>query len=188
MDSGLIIGRFQPFHKGHLSVVEDILKKHDRVIIVIGSAEKNFLPNNPLTAGERHQLIDQSLKEAKIPAEKYAIIPIRNVNNYALWVNHINIYIPPYTTLYTGSEIVKACYEGKYSKKHRTTKVGPEIIQLKRKFGISATKIRTAILKNKGWEKMVPKAVEKLLKKWGIPKRLKTIKDTMDVTKYNNAY
>ncbi|MFH1533651.1 MAG: nicotinamide-nucleotide adenylyltransferase [Nitrospirota bacterium] len=178
MQSALFIGRFQPFHKGHLEMVKKILKENERIIIVIGSAEKNFIQNNPLTASERFQVIDESLKEAKIPAEKYCIIPIRNVNNYALWVNHINIYVPPYTRLYTGSKIVKACY----------LKTGLEIIQLKRTLKLSATKVRTALLKGKEWEKMVPKAATKLLKEWGIPSRQKTIKNTMDITKYNNSY
>lgn len=178
MQSALFVGRFQPFHIGHLDVVKTILKTNDRVVIVIGSAEKNFLPENPLTAGERFQLIDEALKEAKIPAEKYAIIPVRNVNNYALWVNHINVYVPPYTRIYTGSNIVKACYEGKCE----------EIIQVKRKIPVSATKIREAILKKKKWENMVPKVVAKKLNEWHIPKRLQAIEDTMDLTKYNDLY
>ncbi len=183
MQSALFIGRFQPFHKGHLKVVQEILKSNERVILAVGSAEKNFLPDNPLTASERHQLIDAALKEAKIPAEKYCIVPIRNVNNYALWVNHINIYVPPYTHLYTGSAIVKACYLGKYAKKD-----GPDIIQLKRFDRISATKVRQAMTKGKDWEKYLPNATATLLKKWNIPARMKIIKDTMDVTKYNNSY
>lgn len=188
MQSALFVGRFQPFHLGHLDVVKKILENNERVIIVIGSAEKNFLPDNPFTAGERFQLIDEALKEAKIPAEKYCIIPVRNVNNYALWVNHINCYIPPYTHLFTGSEIVKACYEGKYHRPHEKNKNGPEIIQLKRVLKISATKVREEILKKKNWQKLVPHAVAKLLKTWNIECRLHDIKETMDYTKYNNEY
>ncbi|MDZ4209960.1 MAG: hypothetical protein U1C56_02160, partial [Candidatus Curtissbacteria bacterium] len=81
-----------------------------------------------------------------------------------------------------------ACYEGKYTKDHRESKIGPDIIQLKRILKVSGTKVRDNILINKGWETMVPKACAKLLKLWNIPKRLSTIKDTMDVTKYNNSY
>lgn len=175
MQSALFVGRFQPFHKGHLAVVKKILKTNERVIIAIGSAEKNFLPENPLTASERFQLIEESLIEAKISANRYCIIPVRNLDNYALWVNHVNVYVPPYTKLYTGSEIVKACYEGKYHRPGEKNKIGPEIVQIKRGGGISSTKIRQAILKNKSWEKLVPKAVAKKLKEWHISKRLKDL-------------
>ena len=160
--------------------MEEILKKNDRAILVIGSAEKNFVPKNPLTAGERYQLIDAALKEAKISAEKYCIIPVRNVNNYALWVNHINMYTPPYHTLYTGSDIVKACYS--------THQVNIKHID-RRHLEISATKIRQSMIEeNKEWEKMVPKSIAKLLNEWEISIRIKTIKGTMDESKLNNSY
>src|SRR3989338_84795 len=188
IQSALFIGRFQPFHNGHLDVIKQILQKNERVIIVIGSAEKNYLPDNPLTAGERFDLIDKALKEAKIPAEKYCIVPVRNVNNYAIWVNHINTYVPPYTKIYTGSKIVKACYNAKYNKAY-IAKSGPEIIHVKRnKIKISATKIREAILKGKKWEQMVSPIVSETLKKWQISSRLADIKETMDFTRYNNEY
>ncbi|MFA6305133.1 MAG: nicotinamide-nucleotide adenylyltransferase [Candidatus Gracilibacteria bacterium] len=177
MKSALFIGRFQPFHKGHLEVIKEILEKNDRIYIAIGSAENSFLPENPMTASERFQIIDESLKEAKIPSEKYRIIPIRNINNYYLWFEHVNTYIPPYDTLYTGSEIVKACYLGKTVK----------IKNLKRKFEISATKIRKLILEDKKWEEYVPKACANLIKKFDIPSRIKIIQHTMDQTKYNNS-
>lgn len=177
MQSALFVGRFQPFHIGHLDVVKKILKNNERVIIMIGSAEKNFLPDNPLTAAERFQLIEEALHEAKIPAEKYCIIPVSNVNNYALWVSHINSYLPPYDKVFTGSKIVKVCYENEYRYERQTTKICPEIFQLKRELKISATKVRTAILKNKSWEKLVPPIIAKLLKDWNIPQRLKDIQE-----------
>ena len=189
MQSALYIGRFQPFHNGHLQVIKNILKDNERVIIVIGSAEKNFLPQDPMTAGERHMLIDAALKEAKIPGDKYCIVSIRNVNNYALWVNHINIYVPEYTRLYTGSPIVRACFEGKYSKAHRKAKIGPEIITLDRNLlPISATEVRQAILHDENWQALVPPSTATLLEKWEIPQRLKTVQETPDYTVFNQNY
>lgn len=183
MHSALFIGRFQPFHNGHLHVVKEILKHNDRVIIAVGSAELNFLPENPLTASERYQLIEAALEEAKISPKKYCIIPINNINNYAIWVNHVNTYVPPYTRLYTGSDIVKACYDGKYN----GIKPGPEIMHLERKFEISATKVRKAIIEqDPEINKMIPKAIAKKLKEWDIAKRLRTIVKTMDYHKYTN--
>ncbi len=55
--TALLIGRFQPFHNGHLEVVKTISKKCDRMIIGIGSAQLSHTFENPFTAGERH-LID----------------------------------------------------------------------------------------------------------------------------------
>ena len=38
-ETGLYVGRFQPFHLGHLEAIKHILKKVDTVIIAIGSAQ-----------------------------------------------------------------------------------------------------------------------------------------------------
>ena len=188
MQSALFLGRFQPFHNGHLAVIKKILKENARVIIAIGSAEQNYLPQNPFTASERFQMIEESLKEAKIPCDRYCIIPVRNIFNYSIWVNHVNTYVPPYTRVYTGSKLIRACYEGKYFRSGEKGKIGPEIIRLKRLVPISASKVRTAILKNRNWERMVPKAVARKIKKWGGIDRIKTIRDTIDTTKFNSAY
>lgn len=188
MQSALFLGRFQPFHNGHLNVIKKILKENERVIIAIGSAEQNYLPQNPFTAAERFQMIEESLKEAKISHDRYCVIPVRNIFNYALWVNHVNTYVPPYTRVYTGSKLIRACYEGKYFRRAKKVSYAPEIIQLKRILPISATKVRTAILKNKPWERLVPKAVVRKIKEWKAVDRIKTIRDTIDTTKFNSAY
>ncbi len=39
---GLMVGRFQPFHKGHLCLVGQIFEDCDEVVIAIGSAQINY--------------------------------------------------------------------------------------------------------------------------------------------------
>jgi len=169
MKQALFVGRFQPFHMGHLSVIKEALKKEDRLIIVIGSAEENHEPANPFTASERFQMIEETLRAEKIKQERYVIIPIRNVENFMLWTAHVDQYIPPAYKIYTGSKIVKELYQnyGKY-----------KIADVKMIKGISGTSVREKILKNdKSWEKMVPKTVADLIKKWKGVERLKMISD-----------
>jgi len=46
---GLFVGRFQPFHLGHLGVVKDILNEVDELVIVVGSAQYSHRIDNPFT-------------------------------------------------------------------------------------------------------------------------------------------
>ena len=137
------------------------------MIIVIGSAEENHEPANPFTASERYQMIEETLKAEKIPSTKYAIIPIRNVENFMLWTAHVDQYIPPVYKVYTGSKIVKELYEnyGKY--KIEDVKI------LKNNTG---TQVRKKILiGDKSWKKMVHPKVVELIKKWKGIERIKMI-------------
>lgn len=166
MKTALFIGRFQPFHKGHFDVVQQALKENDFLIIGIGSAEDNFLPDNPFTAGERFRMIRETLKNEKISAEKYSIIPVRNINNYALWVKHVSLLLPSFETVYTGSPIVKTLFE----KEKKYTIKNIKIIH-----DINATQVRHALFENSGWEKMVPTSVAKILREIHGPERLTVI-------------
>ncbi len=171
--SALFIGRFQPFHLGHLDAVKQALKKNERVFISIGSAAENFLPENPFTAGERIQMIEAALNEAKIPAEKYLIIPIANINNSALWPAYVDLFVPPFQTLYTGSPIVEHLY-----KNYNETRKNPyTIVRLKQNLDISSTRIRKKMLVNKNWEKDLPESVAALIKKWNGVRRIQTIQN-----------
>lgn len=56
-DLAVYIGRFQPFHKGHLTVVENALKNAERLLILIGSANRATDTRNPFTYEEREKII-----------------------------------------------------------------------------------------------------------------------------------
>lgn len=47
-DVGLLVGRFQTFHIGHKSLVENALKICDRVLILVGSSQECGTERNPL--------------------------------------------------------------------------------------------------------------------------------------------
>lgn len=46
-DFTVFIGRFQPFHAGHLKVVQEGLKQADKLILLIGSAWQPRNTRNP---------------------------------------------------------------------------------------------------------------------------------------------
>ena len=60
----VFVGRFQPFHKGHLKIVKKMSRKF-RLIIVIGSTDKKN-KENPFSAKARSSMIRAALSEAGI--------------------------------------------------------------------------------------------------------------------------
>ena len=84
INRGLYVGRFQPFHLGHLCAIKATLKEVDEIVIVIGSAQYSHKPNNPFTAGERLVMIRQALQEAKVDYSKLWIVPVPDVHFYVV--------------------------------------------------------------------------------------------------------
>jgi bifunctional NMN adenylyltransferase/nudix hydrolase len=64
-DFAVFIGRFQPFHAGHLQVIRAGLARADHLIVLIGSAWQPRTPRNPWTHQEREQMIRACLSEAE---------------------------------------------------------------------------------------------------------------------------
>lgn len=199
----LFIGRFQPVHLGHIDAIKQALKELDQnsklknhdagenmLYIAIGSTQANFRPNNPFTAGERFQMLEAALEEAKIPHSKYNIVTIPNIDNYALWVAHVQLYLPPFQKIYTGSDVVKELFQNA----NLQLKKPYQIIDIKKHLKISSTIVREEMLKSarsgstsglsgakskaNKWEQLVPKSVAKLLQSWKAVNRLKNIQES----------
>ena len=60
----VFIGRFQPFHLGHKAVIDEALKRADKVIMLIGSANLPRSLRNPFSVAERAQMIKGAYSEA----------------------------------------------------------------------------------------------------------------------------
>ena len=155
MSTALFIGRFQPFHLGHLSVVQQILSENDHLIIGIGSTQYSGTDINPYTYQEREGMIQAALTEAKIPTEHTTIIAIPDIHDSDQWVKHVQNLTPPFSALYTGSPIVRELF-----KQSKNTTIKPVNFAHK----ISATQIRERMKNGEKWNHLVPATVERYLK------------------------
>ena len=61
MKTALFVTRAQPFHIGHLKVIKWILKKYDKIVIVIGSSQESKTEKNPFTFEQRKRMIENTL-------------------------------------------------------------------------------------------------------------------------------
>lgn len=163
---GLLIGRFQPFHMGHIYVIKEIQKEVDETVICIGSAQLSHSLENPFTAGERVMMIRNSLHENKIK-KNYYIIPVPDVNNNSLWVSHLKSLTPPFSKVYSGNALVKRLF------KEQGIKVETPPMYNRKEY--SGTEIRQRMLKGEAWEKFVPKAVAGVIEEVRGVERLKNL-------------
>lgn len=60
-DSLVFIGRFQPFHVGHLEVMLSALEQASTLIVLVGSSNQPRTEKNPFTFEERKEMILESL-------------------------------------------------------------------------------------------------------------------------------
>jgi len=107
---GLYVGRFQPFHIGHLDAIKAVLKEVDELVIVIGSAQYSHKPNNPFTAGERLVMVRHALQEAKIADSKVWIVPVPDVHLHMLWVSAVEGYTPKFTVVFTNEPLTRRLF------------------------------------------------------------------------------
>ncbi|MEK9682436.1 MAG: nicotinamide-nucleotide adenylyltransferase [Nitrosopumilus sp.] len=164
---GLMMGRFQPFHLGHLELVKQILDQCDEVIIAITSAQFNYLEKDPFTAGERIEMIHNSIKESEIDLNRCFVISIENQFNIATWVSYLKSALPHFDKVFSGNDYVSMLLADS-----GITVVKPEFLDREQ---FNATKIRSMIISDQNWKESVPNAVYEFLTQIDAKNRLTVI-------------
>ena len=145
MKKGLILGRFQPFHLGHLRLIETVKDDNLEPMICIGSAQKGRTKDNPFTTGERKIMIEAVVSRLDC---KYQIYEIPDVNNNDLYVSHLETFVPEFDTVYSGNSLVLKLFK---AAGYRT--VMPEMVNREVWEGAA---IRQAMTEDDEWETAVP--------------------------------
>lgn len=152
---GLLIGRFQPFHIGHLTSVNYALKEVDHLYILVGSSQKSHEMRNPFTAGERILMIRNALIDEGLDARRYLIIPVPDAIGHAVWTAFIDQVVPKYDTVFSNDKLTIQLFREK----------GVEVIEppLYKRKSFSATEVRRRIVSGGDWESLVPAAVRRVV-------------------------
>jgi nicotinamide-nucleotide adenylyltransferase len=153
--TGLFIGRFQPFHLGHLATVRFALKEVKHLYIIVGSSQKSYELRNPFTAGERIIMIRNTLNEEKIDPSRYLIIPIPDATGHAVWTAYIDQAVPDYEVVFSNDRLTLQLFK----EKGVPTVEAPLLDRPQ----YSSTEVRKRILESGNWKELVPKSVSKLI-------------------------
>ena len=149
--TALFVGRFQPFHNGHLLVVQGMAKLCGKIIIAIGSSQESGTADNPWTVQQRKDMIQNALQGVDlIPLHDIMFIEVPDEKDDGSWVKRVLELAGPVEQVWTGNAHTKKCFEG----------MGVEIRNIKEVPGISATEIRAKIkAKDESWKEKVPHEV-----------------------------
>jgi nicotinamide-nucleotide adenylyltransferase len=162
---GLFIGRFQPFHNGHLEVIKEMASQSEKLIIGIGSAQLSHTVEDPFTAGERHLMMTEALDEEKVT--NYYIIPIIDINRYKVWVAHVTSLVPPFDTIYTNNELTATLF------KESGIDVARPKLYDRAKY--SGKEVRRRMAEGENWQELVPESVVTVIEDLDGVGRMKTL-------------
>ena len=148
MTRGFYIGRFQPFHNGHLSMVEQIADEVDELVLGIGSADHSHTVRNPFTAGERIMMITKSLVE--YDPVTYAV-PIEDLERNSVWVSHVQSMSPDFDVAYSNNPLVIQLFREAGIEIRQSPMFNREVLE--------GSEVRERMINDGDWESLVPDAV-----------------------------
>lgn len=86
-DLAVFIGRFEPFHIAHKAVVDEALRKANKVAIIIGSANTPRSHRNPFTYAERERMIRDAYPAG---SDRIIAVPLEDtIYNDEKWVKDV---------------------------------------------------------------------------------------------------
>lgn len=161
----LFIGRFQPFHKGHLNTILSICRGGNKIKIVIGSKQFSFTKVNPFTFEERKEIIELSLKDENL--KNFEIFGVEDKDAYSKWFKELVNTVGYFDVCYTGNNLVEKIL--------LENNIRVEKIKEFKRYKFSGTKIRKIILSNKKVDNLVPNGTLKVINRINGMDRIKSI-------------
>lgn len=163
--NGLLIGRFQPFHIGHLSAVKFALSQVEHLWIGIGSSNKSNEKRNPFTADERKEMIISSLDPDDM--KKIEVYYVPDTGDHDKWTHHVDSIVPKYDVVFSNDDFTLSLYA------KRGIRTIP--VPLLQRETVSGTHIREMIASDKDWHNLVPGGTRNVLLKINARQRLSEI-------------
>jgi nicotinamide-nucleotide adenylyltransferase len=166
---GMVHGRFQPFHTGHLEYLQGAADRCEEVFVGITNPDPDrikpepsdplrHLPeSNPFTYVERLLMVKAAAADAGIAAERLHVIPFP-VNEPELW----RAYVPEDVV-----QFIRLFSDWGGTKLERLREAGYEVVVLDEGAAkeISGAEVRQALRDGHGWEQLVPPGVASVLRR-----------------------
>ncbi len=152
---GVIIGRFQPFHRGHIALVKEVLHRQGKIIIIIGSKQYSRVPENPFTSEERIQMVRRTTRGLRIPTRAVDIFAIDDKHDAKKWTEEVCALLPPNAIIYSNSEWIRELFRSRGFCLGEVLKFNFE--------AYNGTAIRTKLYAGQDWTRYVPYGTKQII-------------------------
>ena len=165
MSVALLPGRFQPFHRGHVAIVQAAVTDGHELLVMIGSAQEAVTWENPFSAGERREMVSAGLATASI--EPRAVVAVKDINDDGRWVAHTITQLPHFDCVYSANSLVKRLF--------REAGYPVTAMELQNRQVWEGAAIRQALAAGEAWEAALQPEVAALVRRYGGPERLRSL-------------
>lgn len=93
--TALLIGRFQPFHRGHEKAVAHLLRRYPRLILAVGSAQERRTRDNPFSAVERATMVRRVAAAHPAWRGRVRLASMPDSPSNAEWTRRVAARFPP---------------------------------------------------------------------------------------------
>ena len=168
MNRGMIHGRFQPFHNGHMEYLRGAYERSDEVFVGITNPDparikpeasdplRHLPESNPWSYAERLLMVKAAARGAGLDLARVHAIPFP-VNEPELWP----AYVPDGVTQY-----IRLFSEWGGTKVDRLREAGYEVVVLDEGVAksVSGADVREALRSGGDWEALVPPGVARVIR------------------------
>ena len=172
---GMIHGRFQPFHLGHLDYLRGAAERSDEVWVGItnpdpthvkpepSDALRHLPESNPWSYTERLLMVEAAAADLGLDPRAVHVTPFP-VNEPELWPAYVPAGVTQYLRLFS---------EWGGTKLHRLREAGYAVVVLDEgaEQEISGADVRAAMREGRDWERLVPAGVARVLRSLDSPPR-----------------
>jgi nicotinamide-nucleotide adenylyltransferase len=166
---GMIHGRFQPFHVGHLEYLQGAAERCDELFVGITNPDperikpeasdplRHLPESNPFTYVERLLMVKAAAADAGVAAERLHVIPFP-VNEPGLW----RAYVPEGVV-----QFIRLFSDWGGTKLERLRAAGYEVVVLDEgaEKEVSGADVRRALREGGDWDRLVPPGVAAVIER-----------------------
>jgi len=181
VETGVIHGRFQVMHNDHLKYLMAGKARCRHLVVGITNPDPTLTRKdsadphrsspvaNPPTYFERYTMVRSALMEVPLDPLDFSIVPFP-INLTHLYQYYVPLDSTFFLTIYDE-------WGRRKLEQFRALGLKTEVLWVKspQEKGLSASDIRRRVAAGEPWEHLVPPSTCALMKKWGIPERLRNL-------------